>query len=287
MIDKTATDAILLQLSQDFLESCEDSLDVVDTAITRLIDGDGEGDGGGVWDDDFAELLRQVHSVKGSGGTFGFPAITLIAHSLEDYIETAAEIGRRQLGAIQVFIDAIRAILGRGKNPSDTETIEILRGLPVSRQARTIGGGQTPRDIGFLLVMPKGLQRRIIGGEMASCGFRVTLSENAVQAIELALANPPDIIAANMFLDDMTGVELARVFKGIDATAKANFMLMTSSDTGDPKTMGLPLGSRIVRKGNQFSEDLSMHLMDWGVFGDIKAKPKFTDIAETMKADIP
>ncbi len=280
MFDKAATDAILLQLSQEFLESCGDSLDVVDAAITRLIDG-------GAWDDDFAELLRQVHSVKGSGGTFGFPAITLIAHSLEDYIETAAEISRRQLDAILVFIDAIRGILGRGENPSDTEITEILRGLPASRLTQTIGGGQTPRDIGFLLAMPKGLQRRIIGGEMASCGFRVSLAENAVQAIELALANPPDIIAANMFLEDMTGVELARVFKAIAATAKANFMLMTSSDTGGPKTIGLPLGSRIVRKGNHFSEDLSMHLMDWGVFGDIKAKPKFTDVADTMAGDSP
>jgi len=72
---------------------------------------------------------------------------------------------------------------------------------------------------------------------------------------------------------------LTHVFKAIEAASQANFLLMTSSDADDLGTIGLALGSRFVRKGNQFSEDLSTHLMEWGVFGEIKAKPKFTDVA--------
>ena len=94
----------------------------------------------------------------------------------------------------------------------------------------------------------------------------------------------PDIIAASMVNADMSGVELACVFKAIEATSKAKFLLMTSSDSDDPIALGLPMGSQIVRKGDRFSEDLSTHLMDWGVFGDIKAKPKFTDVAKEQLA---
>jgi len=255
MSDLSKTDILLQQLRVEFVESCGDSLDEIDGVITRLIDG-------GSWDNDFSELLRKVHSIKGSGGTFGFPAITLIAHSLEDYIETAAEIGRAQLDAVQIFIDAIRDIIGQGEKPGDFETTALLRRLPTSGQSQateqTIGVDQTVRDIGFLLIMPKGLQRRIIGAEMASCGFRVNLAENAVQAIELA-----------------------RVFRANDATSKTKFLLMTSSDANDAKTLGLPLGARIVRKGDNFSMNLSKHLMDWGVFGDIKTRPTFTDVAKS------
>ncbi len=275
MNDTGNVDDLLRQLGLEFLESCEDSLDVVDTNLTHLIQGDND-DGGG-WDDGFNEILRRIHSIKGSGGTFGFPAVTLIAHGLEDYIETSPTIGTGQLNAIQAYADAIRDIVNRGENPGDGETTKILRALPVSGQA-VIGAGQTPRDIGFLLVMQKGLQRRIIGKELVSCGFRVGLAETGIQAIELGIANPPDIIAASMVNEDISGVELARVFRAIGATAKAKFLLMTSSEGRDPKTIGLPLGARVVRKGDHFSEDLSSHLMEWGVFGNITTKPTFTAV---------
>lgn len=43
-------------------------------------------------DSAFMELWRDIHRIKGRGGTFGFPSITHIAHMLEDYIETLSEI---------------------------------------------------------------------------------------------------------------------------------------------------------------------------------------------------
>ena len=103
-----------------------------------------------------------------------FPAITMIAHALEDYIETASKVGLDHLPAIQAYTDAIRVIADHGENPGDSETTEILRALPHSG---TVTVNATPtdqitRDIGFLLVLPKGLQRRIIGEGLASCGFR-------------------------------------------------------------------------------------------------------------------
>ena len=80
--------------------------------------------------------------------------------------------------ATQAYVDAIHKIVDNGENPDDQETTKILRALPVSGTITVdaIASDQTPRDIGFLLVMPKGLQRRIIGEELASCGFRVSLA---------------------------------------------------------------------------------------------------------------
>ena len=114
-----------------------------------------------------------------------FPAITMIAHALEDYIETAGKVGPDHLPAIQAYTDAIRVIADHGENPGDSETTEIPRALPHSG---TVTVNATPtdqitRDIGFLPVLPKGLQRRIIGEELASCSFRVSLAETAVEAI--------------------------------------------------------------------------------------------------------
>ena len=214
-------DAILKQMSGEFLESCEDYLTIIDDTITRLMDA------GADWDKDFSEILRYVHSIKGTGSTFGFPAITMIAHALEDYIETSGEIGSDHLPAIQAYADAIHKIADHGKNPDDQETTNILRALPVSGTITVdaIAFDQTPRDIGFLLVMPKGLQRRIIGEELASCGFRVSLAETAIEAIEIAIANPPDIFAASQFNEDMTGAELAAFSRPSKACQRQNSCL--------------------------------------------------------------
>jgi len=43
-----------------------------------------------------------------------FPAITMIAHALEDYIETAGKVGPDHLPAIQAYTDAIRVIADHG-----------------------------------------------------------------------------------------------------------------------------------------------------------------------------
>ena len=153
MTNTSSVDAILKQLTGEFLESCEDSLVIVDDALTRLM-------GGGDLNEDFAEILRHIHTIKGCGGTFGFPAITMIAHALEDYIETAGKVGPDHLPAIQAYTDAIRDIADHGENPGDNETTEILRALPVcgTVSVNAIATDQTPRDIGFLLVMNLGFR---------------------------------------------------------------------------------------------------------------------------------
>ena len=89
-----------------------------------------------------------------------------------------------------------------------------------------------------MLVLPKGLQRRIIG---------------------------PCIVNK-----DMSGVEMAHAFKAIDALSNAKFLLMTSSGKTDPETLGLPAGVRVAREGCNFQMDMTNHPIELGVFGNIK-----------------
>ncbi len=67
----------------------------------------------------------------------------------------------------------------------------------------------------------------------------------------------------------MIGAELAHVFKAIDSLANAKFLLMTSSNDIDLETLDLPDDARIAHKGDQFTEDMANHLIEWGVFGKI------------------
>ena len=71
---------ILADIRQDFIESTRDKLELVEDEIEALRSGsDGT-------ERNILEIKRIIHSIKGAGGSFGFPTVTVIAHRLENYI---------------------------------------------------------------------------------------------------------------------------------------------------------------------------------------------------------
>ena len=259
--NKAKFEEAMARFRLEFIESSGDRLDEIDAHINRLHAMDGG------FTERFLELQRSVHTLKGSAGSFGFPTATVIAHRLEDYIETADTIGPNELDDIQIFVDVIRRIFESGDNPPNAEAAVILRGLPSATAVAAGFSNQTIKDISVVLVMPLSVQRKIVAGELASCGFRVTMAETGVAAVAAVMACHPDMVVASFELADMTGGELAHVFAAIEATRIHRFMLMTSFDLVDPRLASLPDGTAVVRKGNHFAEDLMETLVGWGVFG--------------------
>ncbi|MBM3951552.1 MAG: response regulator [Rhodospirillales bacterium] len=254
--------AILERLSAEFRDSCRDAMDECDAIVGRLSKPDDD------WHQDMVELQRRVHNVKGSGATFGFPAISLIAHKFEDYLE-GLETPAKHVRDLQVFLDAIRSIAERGTNPPEEEYPALLRSLPRLRHGFT---ATTPaREVHILLAMPKDVQRRIVRQELASCGFDVTCADNGVAAIGLALSTRPDAVLASLVLPDMSGVELARALAAIGTTRKFPFGLLTSLAADAPKLAGLPLQARVIAKDKRFLETLTERLIEWGLFGHVTA----------------
>ena len=254
-------EAFLVSLRREYVESAGDRLERLDELLDRLYMGAGS-------TDDLLEMQRDVHSLKGSAGTFGFPAISAIAHRMEDYIETSPELDGTRLNALQAFMDVIRAIITAEQDPDDETLKKILEDLPSSAQGDPKPAGfsdQTIRDIHVLLVMPRDIQRKIIGIELASCGFRVAVADQGTDAIARGLADRPDIVVTAMELSDMSGAELSQVFHTLDRLKGSRMIVMTSYDLSAPKVRALPNDVAVVRKGELFIEDLSRCLIEWRI----------------------
>jgi len=71
----------LERLKQEFIDTSAEKLDKIDRIIDKLYRAE-EDDRGA----DYVEFQRDIHSLKGSAGTYGFDSVNLIAHRLEDYI---------------------------------------------------------------------------------------------------------------------------------------------------------------------------------------------------------
>ncbi|MBT4938888.1 MAG: hypothetical protein HON14_07125 [Rhodospirillaceae bacterium] len=250
---------VLEQLRLEYIESSGDKLDQIDSLISDLLDFDDT-----KWREIFIEFQRQIHTIKGTAGSYGFQIVTEIAHSLEDYLETSNILGANQLGDIQLYVDNMRWIFEAGKNPAEDIAIEILRKLPTPN--KSVFSNQEIRHIPVVLVMPYNIQRKIIANELTSCGFRVFIADTSVRAIELALIHKPTIVFSNYDVSDINGVELALVFRSIAATKAVNIAILSSQKTTNQQFAALPEDVKVIRKGENFSEDLAECLLDWQVF---------------------
>ena len=261
----TDIEAVLLRLRQEYVENSQDMLAEMERLIGRMSrDDDG--------DEAFLELRRHVHTIKGQGGTFGFPLITRVAHMLEDYFETLSEINENAIGDIQVFIDQIAAIFDRGDSLSEAEAQSVLACLPCVRSGSFTD--QIVKDLRALVVMPNGLQRKIIGQELVSCGFRLNFADDAVGGLEAALAFPPRVVFASMEIKGFTGGELAGVFHSVRTLRGAKFILLTSYKVDDGRLKDIPAGTEILHKDAEFAEKLVDYLMKWGFFGKLCAQDR-------------
>ena len=255
------TDAILQRLRQEFIDSSLEFLDSIEQSVVAIEDPGTDASA------QIEEIQRVVHTIKGQGATFDFPAVTRIAHRMEDYMEATAEWGSVMVKGLLKFVDELRAILESGVDPEEAALQAVLNRLPVN--TLEVLNTQAHREVRALLIMPQSTQRKLVAQELAACGFHVMTASTPVKAIAAALATPPTVILATEVLEEMTGHELLGVFHQINKTRESHLALLTSEATELADHPGLPEGTVILHKSGKFHEEMGQHFMEMGLFGDI------------------
>lgn len=259
-IEQPSLDTILNEVRNEFIENTSERLITVDNLISDMLEGVGT-------DESMVDLQRHIHSIKGQGATFDFPFVSDVAHRLEDYIETSAELDKTTLLNVQKFVDIIRGIVESGNDPSADEAKEILSALPVTAAAAP-ETGQTPIDeVRIMLVMPKGAQRKIMGKELAACGFHIMNSDTPIDALRLAINQNPNIIIVSRVMEEMSGIEFSRITNILQATRDCHIVIATANNMAQSDLDSIAEGTAIVKKGASFIDELTDYLDLWGYFG--------------------
>lgn len=252
---------LLARLQLEFVDTARDQLDDIELRIDWLDAGKA------VSEDDLFDVQRNVHNIKGQGGTFGHPIVGRIAHMFEDYLENAGGVRAQNVSDMRVYVESMRDALVNEEHLAPAQVEDLLRGLPRVRPQ-----GFSPQEthvVDVLLVMPSGLQRKLVARELLSCGFDVHRAYDTMEALNHALDIAPDIVFANNELTPFTGLELSRVFGGIDRLRDIHFVLFSSYAPGDARLANVPENVSVVGKSKDYTEGLGELLMEWGVFGDI------------------
>lgn len=248
----------LLEMQESFVDACADQVEEIETILESVHRAIKTGIQAHDFSAEIQAIRRIAHSMKGQGQTFGFPAISVISHRLEDYLSnTSKSLSAGQAYDVQIFLDRIRDSLNK-KSCSLTPELtvaDMVRALPVWKESKTkspVAG----KAVEVLLVMSKGLQKKMIDHELSVHGCRVTNVASGTQAIEIAMQTKPDIILSSYVIDGLiNGVELARIFSVLDATKNIPFVLLSTYERNDPLLNGLPQGSLTAHKNEHFSAD--------------------------------
>lgn len=246
----------LAQLHQEFLDQANDSIAQLDGML------DAAAERGGLGGSELVSIARIVHSLKGSGGTFDYPNLTVLAHRLEDYLSASDASAPLKLEDVRIFVDRIGDVVdGRISREGPIDT--IVRSLPMRSRFDIADVSITEIEVG--LIMEGGAQARLVTKELEACGYRVTHLQSSIQAIGYVYQTRPDCVFVSANMPGLDGVDFVRALKAMKATESIPCALLTAFARDNQLLRGLPDSVPVVRKGAQFGDDLADALQKLGL----------------------
>jgi CheY-like chemotaxis protein/HPt (histidine-containing phosphotransfer) domain-containing protein len=242
-------DKYIEELELEFIAIAGDSLHEVQTLIDRMAADPAAAPQA------LRTIKRLTHTLKGNGGSFGFPNISLVAHRAEDYIVHAKPAV--QTAELRRFYDRMDDILTRRLLP-DGEAEQVVDGLPRATSFEL--SEVTRQEVEVVLVMETATQSRLVRREFEACGYSVTLIPHTLQALDYIHRVAPDLVVASPMMPGLSGVELLIALKALPATRAIPCAVLTSLADDDPALHGLPAGVPRIHKDQRFSDDFARAL---------------------------
>ncbi|MEQ9609657.1 MAG: response regulator [Kiloniellaceae bacterium] len=196
---------------------------------------------------DSANLRMKARAVN----LTGFGPLT---HRLDEYLSEIDTVDAQHADNLIAFADRISAVLD-GEKVTVDKVAEVLRELP--HQSTFNVEDVTVMDKEVTLVLPQRSAAKVVGRELAACGYRVSNVLNPIEALELILETKPDLVITAQVMPRMSGVDLACALAAMPATKSIPVALLTSLDPDHADLRALPMNVGLIRRGAQFGDDLA------------------------------
>ena len=196
---------------------------------------------------DSANLRMKARSVN----LTGFGPLT---HSLDEYLSEIEAVEERHVNDLVAFADRISSLLD-GETVEVEEISAVLRQLPQQSSFNVEDVVVTDKSV--TVIIPQRTAAKVVGRELAACGYRVSSVTNPIEALELILETKPDLVITSQVMPRLSGVDLACALSAMPATRSIPIALLTSLDPDHPDLKALPMNVGLIRRGAQFGDDLA------------------------------
>lgn len=181
----------------------------------------------------------------------GFGPLT---HRLDEYLSEIEAVEDRHADDLIAFADRIGSLLD-GETVGVEEVSAVLRELPQQTSFNVEDVEITDKEV--TLIIPQRSAAKVVGRELAACGYRVSTVTNPIEALELILETKPDLVITSQVMPRLSGVDLACALSAMPATRSLPIALLTSLDPDHPDLKSLPMNVGLIRRGSQFGDDLA------------------------------
>lgn len=230
-------DDILARLKVEFVADALDRVEDLEQLLERCTKGDCSAL------EVLAEMRRQAHSIKGMGGSFGYPAISAIGHRLEDYLSGLNELSERNISDCYHFFDVLREILKSGEDPGKEVSDIVLQKLP----AKWIPAlGDAPGNVEILVAISSRVLKSSVERELHNLGYRFFNAQSGFDVLQLSLTMRPHAVILSAVLPNIWGLDVARALGHMDVTKNLPVGVVTSFS--DEKIGPMPPSTVIIRE---------------------------------------
>lgn len=227
----------------DYMEALPDSFDSIEKQV-RLVSTI----------DRFKQasnaLFRDVHSLKGTAGTYDLQIISIICHQIEDELTTYKAT---TVESCLKYIDFLYDALTRAKSSAEPNYDDILERM--YRYQKMVSKNK------FLgaLVDPSRMNAQLIQGLIKPYPIKLTTMSDGLAALSRLLFVKYDFIIVSKELPSLDGAALLNALHSTNCSNRnTNTLLISSSD----KIPAPPTLSNIIHKDTHFSENLIVKLQE-------------------------
>jgi len=197
------------------------------------------------------EVKRRVHSLKGSGGTYGLHLLSLVCHQFEDQLEReGAGISAPQLQILIAHIDLLRDIAQRAIK-EDEPVFDDLE-LRMHQLIKPVSRGAC------LVIEPTQLMQQLLYKLLIEKGYRVSLVDSGLTALQLLVKQPFDLIITARDTGDLDSQALAAAIKvspGLNHTTPVILISSRVDHLHEPRHFDL-----VLQRNSLIAEKLDAYL---------------------------
>ena len=221
MPNNNSIQALLDQLKSEFMAELPGRIQEIESLILGLDNKD-----------NYEEIYRLIHSLKGGGGTHGIQIISVICHQMEAYLEKQHELDK--LSSTQCINHCLKYIDLLTKT-YDQESNRNSQHSTIEKLLNKISKSDSTEKYTVLLIEPSRMQIDLIKQSLSSMPLAIDTHNNGLKALEILLHKKYDLIITGMEINELNGealISAIRLSKSINKDTKS--ILLTSKAFNRP-----------------------------------------------------
>ncbi|MDH5181328.1 MAG: Hpt domain-containing protein [Gammaproteobacteria bacterium] len=246
--DSVDVQALLTNLARSYLAELPHRLDEIESVILASASA-------GQFPEQYANLYRMVHSLKGTAGTYGYHIITTICHNFEDSLSTVqgdyAQYQQKGNTYWLKYVDLLRTTLcaleTEVTNFADIES-ELVRLTEFRSDNTTI-------ICHGLIVTTSRLYENILSEVFAQTPVVFAYSRDGLEALGRLINEKFDFLVTDMEIPTLNGLALVNAFRMSNSHNKSlKTILLTSKMTSRLERFADP--DKTIIKDNFFIDNI-------------------------------